>query len=259
MIYCLTFSVSSVYYKSFLSNKMSSEMAVNECIYDSKNDISLDTLYSCCYNGHIHCVKYLIEKMSGKWGPNKNVLGWMGELCDELGIIPLEYCEYPIKTENITWKDCALQWSAEQCHIDIVKYLMSLGLTLEDVRKWDNYALRMCMFSEDANHLEIIKFLTNPKLTPDGGLTLEDVRCRSNFILHWSIEEGYLETTKYLMGLGLNLKDVMSDDGYAIRMAVDGEHFKSVKYLMDVGLTFEDMENASDIGNKCIEEFKKWL
>nr|QBK86254.1 MAG: ankyrin repeat protein [Marseillevirus LCMAC102] len=236
-------------------------MAILECPY-IKNNISLDTLSYCCYNGHIHCVKYLIEKMSD--GKNdKNVLGWVGELCDELGVMSLDDYEYPIKTESVTWKDCALQWSAERCQLELVKYLISLGLTLEDVRKWDNYALRMCMHGilhrEDANHLEIIKYLTSPNLTPEGGLTLKDVRQTDNYILHWSIEEGYLETTKYLMGLGLNLKDVMSDNGYAISIAINCEHFESVKYLMDLGLTFEDMKDAWDIGSDDIEEFRKWL
>ena len=78
------------------------EEFVRRCLHGSQEIITREVLHDCCRNRHIHCVKHLIK--SG------------------------------LTIEDVRARDNeALRWSAENGHLEVVKFLMSLEWLL---RTW---------------------------------------------------------------------------------------------------------------------------
>ena len=91
----------------------------------------------------------------------------------------------------------ALQRASQNGHLEVVKYLINLGLNsnnelLNDIRSEDNYALR---YAACNGHFEVVKYLIS------FGLTIDDIRSRNMRALQLAAHNGHLEVVKYLQSI----------------------------------------------------------
>lgn len=83
-------------------------------------------------------------------------------------------------------------------------------------------------------HLDIIKYLVE-----NFNLTLDDIRCNNNYILHAS--SCHLNVIKYLIGQGIELDDIRSDNNRMLCIASHNNHLDIVDYLINQGLNVNDI------------------
>ena len=181
------------------------------------------------------------------------------ELAAEYGILILLRANpkvlYPCKYFRI---------ACENDHLETVKYLRKeFGLTTDDARNQDNYALRWACAN---GHLKIVRYLKK-----EFGLTAKDVRAGDNYALRWSCRNNHLSIVKYLKEkFSLTAKDARASNNFGLRWACENCHLNVVKYLREgFGLTTEDAtrtlghyacrwigeDNYLGIVNYLIEEF----
>lgn len=129
----------------------------------------------------------------------------------------------------------ALQWSACQGHLDIVKYLI-------DVRgnKDSDYGL-VLLESCKRGHFDIFKYVVT------SGANISD---KYNDALRFSAEGGYLEMVKNLVESGAIFSS-------ALRLSVMNNHFDVAKYLIesgaDVSVNNDECNNPSILTLACRE------
>ncbi len=200
-----------------------------------KREINLCSLKACCYAGHIHCVKHIIKKMSAGMQTKEKLIGEFYD--DDAGVGGIiVYSSKKFHDVTNRWKTCAPQWAAESGQVEVIKYLVSLKLKLKHLRAMNNYAIR-----HGKKYLGVIKILTDPWLTPEGGLELKDLRCENNLILQWSIENDKLEILKYLRRFGITIKEI-SFCRRVLTMVIHNKDHKVLEYLMNSGLTIDQMK-----------------
>jgi len=157
------------------------------------------------------------------------------------------YCELHFCVE-----DCALHYSAENGHLEAVKYLVSIGANVHFDYE-DTPQLSALQLSAESGYLEVVKYLAsvgaNVHADDDYALGLSakhghlevvkylvdigaDVHANDGYALRWSAGNGYLETVKYLVSIGANIH---ACDDYALRWSACHGHLEIVKYLIDVG------------------------
>lgn len=116
---------------------------------------------------------------------------------------------------------CYISKATENGHLDIVKYLVSLGA---DVKTNDSYSILLA--SENGN-LEMVKYLIKEGI---------DIETRNGYVLVRASSSGNLELVKYLVSLGLNNKYALPD------ASIEG-HLEIVKFLVESGVNSENSEN----------------
>jgi ankyrin repeat protein len=162
-------------------------------------------------------------------------------------------------------------------NIEIVKFLVKRGFTLEDIRANDNYILRLAVYLND---FEMVKFLIEQGLTLEDirssivnaissgsfeilnllisqGLTLEDLK--SNNIYMDPIVNGNINVVKLLVSHGLTLDDLKINNNYAIKHAAGNGHVEMVKFLISQGLTIDDLISDDNYSIKtavCLGHFE---
>ena len=161
-----------------------------------------------------------------------NLQGRFG-VSDLHGQLPKESIYEIIKRTN---KTELLQGAIENSDYKLIKKLM-IQLTLKDLRKTKPLSIA-------SHNLKMLKYLLSPTLTPEGGLTLKDVR-RSNIIGKADIKMlKYLLSPKLTPEGGLTLKDVRRSN------IIGKADIKMLKYLLspkltpEGGLTLKDVRKA---------------
>jgi len=112
----------------------------------------------------------------------------------------------------------ALLLSAGVGHLEVIKYLVSVGANIHTNDYW---ALRCCA---NNGHLEVVKYLVN--------VVGANIHVRDDAALRWSAEEGHLEVVKYLVSVGANIH---ADNDFALQCCAYNGHLELVKYLVSVG------------------------
>ena len=157
--------------------------------------------------------KMIKDKNNDKWRANMIILGKRFNLCS------FDTFKYLIeKGANIhANNDFALEWNAENGHLDVVKYLIEKGA---DVHANDNYALRWSAYN---GHLDVVKYLI------ENGA---DVHADNDCALKLSASNNHLDVVKYLVENG---SDVHANDDYALRLSAENGHLDVIKYLIEKG------------------------
>lgn len=125
--------------------------------------------------------------------------------------------------DNFILKGCSM------CNYQqTIKYLFSIGITIEDVVSSKAY-----MSALEYNNIDLFKYYVSK------GLTLADIRKDNNVILKNAISKGKLKFVKYLISLGLTVQDVRAciEDNIG-RYPSNNLHI--IRYLQSIGLTTED-------------------
>ncbi len=107
----------------------------------------------------------------------------------------------------------AIQWASLNGHLAIVKYLVLLGA---DYTANNNRAIQCASRN---GHLAIVKYLV---------LLGADYTANNNYAIQWASGNGHLTVVKYLVSLGA---DYTAGGGFAIRLASKYGHTEIVEYL----------------------------
>jgi ankyrin repeat protein len=162
-----------------------------------------------------------------------------------------------------------LYWASERGHIEIIKILLSSGLTIEDIRNVDCGAVFWACANDQ---VDVIKLFIYHGLTINDirngigcfqeacqngrdkvvefllsfGLTVDDIRSDDNTAICYAALHGRLEIIKMLIKHGLTLEDVRTEHNYALRHAANRGHIDVVKYLVSLGLTLSDIRSRNN-------------
>lgn len=129
-------------------------------------------------------------------------------------------------SENDNW---AIQWAAENGHLEIVKLLTLSGMA--DIKALDNRAIRL---AANNGHLETVKYLV------DSGVDVAEDSCIQSIL--WAAGNGHLECVKFLAS-AMGEKGVLHDR--AIQWAAYYGHLEIVKYLVLAGMDVTVYDNAA--------------
>jgi hypothetical protein len=97
-------------------------------------------------------------------------------------------CQYLSLEDVRSWDNYALRWVSEDGHLPVVRYLCENFLTVQDVRSGNNAALRGAALN---CHLPVVQYLCEKFQ-----LTIQDVR--SSHTLWWTVVNGDLPLVEYL-------------------------------------------------------------
>jgi ankyrin repeat protein len=114
----------------------------------------------------------------------------------------------------------------------MVKFLISRGLTLDDIRDDDNKALR---YAASLGDIEMVNFLM------DQGLNINDLRSNNNYAVKKAAYFGHIEMVKLLISYGLTIRDVRND-------------YSLIYYIYLFNANEVDME---DIKHQCISGLER--
>jgi hypothetical protein len=145
-------------------------------------------------------------------------------------------CQYLSLEDVRKWNNWALRWAAGDGHLPVVQNLCEkFQLTIQDVRSNHNEALREAAFY---GHLPVVQYLCEKFQ-----LTIQDVLSYKNEALRWAALNGHLPIVQYLCEkFQLTLEDVRSCDNYALRRAAEIGHLPVVQYLREkFQLTIQDV------------------
>lgn len=147
------------------------------------------------------------------------------------------------------------------------KEIYGQGMTLDDLRCGNNYALRVTCGRGD---LEMSEWIWCK------GLTVDDVRCDNNYILRMACRRGDLEMVKWAWGKGLcaldlkpdvrspkmfewlcengmSLEDLRSGPAHPLQEACQNGHPEIVKFILSKGVSLKDIRanNNSALQSAC--------
>jgi hypothetical protein len=140
-----------------------------------------------------------------------------------------------------------LRWAAEENHVPVLQFLHKAGLTMDDVRAADNYALRMAGQSPRTQgakapaqneHLSVLRLLRDWQ--PDGGWTYQEVLQASGYALKWAAINGDVEVLRFFREWRFH--DAGSPDrlppgglmkGHALAHAAVHGHDDAMSFLME--------------------------
>ena len=192
-------------------------------------------------NRDLELVKELILK-------GANVLANNGEIIvdavkNNYDIFKLLAVKAIIDFNNVDfWNGFLLRLSAENGHLDMVKFLVQNGA---DIHMLDDYAL---LFAAENGHLDVVKFLVQ-----NGA----NIQSRSDRALRFAAQNGQLDVIEFLVKNGADIHD---NDDEALREASENGHKDVVKFLMD---QYQDKNEAYEIvkefGNTDIQTYLKDL
>ena len=128
----------------------------------------------------------------------------------------------------------ALHAAVDADNLDAVKFLhRELGLTTEQARSRNNFALRMASFH---NRLPIVRYLLE-----ELKLGLADVQSNQTYAMRMACDNGSLELVKLLLDQGLTADDVRASNNEALCAACVKGHTDVVRYIVQhVALTADD-------------------
>ncbi len=129
-----------------------------------------------------------------------------------------------IKKHLMLVKDDVLFWASRDGHLEIVKYLVSLGA---NIKAKYNQAV---VYASENGHLEIVKYLVSQGA---------DIKDRDNSAVIYASKNGHLETVKYLVSQGADIKAQYDS---AVIYASRGRHSKTVRYLVSQGAKISALE-----------------
>jgi ankyrin repeat protein len=139
-------------------------------------------------------------------------------------------CQYLSLEDVRSWNNGALRWAAENGHLPVVQYLFeTFQLTIQDVRWFDNDTLRCAAGS---GHLPVVQYLCETFQ-----LTIQDIRSWNNGALRWAAHNGHLPVVQYLCeyrdreNRQLTIQDVRSGINCALRSAAFYGHLPVVQFL----------------------------
>ena len=173
-----------------------------------QNDDKMNFLHFSCRYGHLHIVKYLIEK-------NKNKLEYYISKFLKIFNLSFNYFDY------INIKDdfgrTPLHLAVFKSNLEIVKYLVDNGA---DIYSGNNSPL---MNAVGNGRLEIIKYLVEKGV---------NIHARNDDALAEASKKGHLEIVKYLIKNGA---DIHTKNDCALIWASLKNNFEIVKYLVEKG------------------------
>jgi len=146
----------------------------------------------------------------------KEYFRWICIASEEGQLNMIKYITEPQRSDiNMDYND-ALQMAARHGHIEIVKHLINIDVSIINY----NYALR---YASERGHLEVVKYLNGQKaITPMDRNTA--FRCASF--------RGQLDVVKYLHERGADIHAIQES---ALRNACYYGHLEVVKYLVEAG------------------------
>jgi len=192
-----------------------------------------DAIKSICKLGPIKIIKHIIMRIN-----NRNVLlHWSEETSNMISKYLVGVCDIGddddgnrvvyLSSEgdcdlHFCVEDCALHYSAENGHLEAVKYLVSIGANVHfDYEKTlQSSALEV---SAKSGHLGVVKYLVSVGA---------NIHTNNDYALELSAKHGHLGVVKYLVDIGA---DIHVDNGYALRWSAEYGHLEVVKYLISVG------------------------
>lgn len=135
----------------------------------------------------------------------------------------------------------ALNDAAEFDREKTIEFLMEYGLTINDVRAHQYFALRLALRS----HL--------PKVLPlflNLGVTMADLR--SVHAIALAADGGCLAKVHLLLALGMTVEDVRVENNLALQRAVANGYPEMVQLLLTQGLTLKDVRANNKAVEKCL-------
>ena len=134
--------------------------------------------------------------------------------------------------------DYALQWSSQNGHFDVVKFLVD-KFDKQFSQDSINSSLR---WSSDKGHLNVVKFLVDKF---DKQFSQDDI----DYALRWSSDKGHLDIVKFLVEKFDNFSQ--DDIDYALRWSSENGHLEVVKFLVEKFDKFSQNSIDIDYALKC--------
>ena len=125
------------------------------------------------------------------------------------------FSSFPFSSSTLNY---AIQWAGSNGHLEVVKFLVSLGA---NVRDGNDYIFQWLCWN--GGHVEVLEYIVSLGA---------NIRANDELALHRACQYGYLEVVKYLVSLGADFK---ADDDCAVRLAVQFDHLQVVKFLVSIG------------------------
>ena len=216
---------------------MEMENKINTCLTCYKiSDIKL----SCNHNYCIYCLKHFYKSNSNNFiyhcyycnqFLSINDLKLLNiELKNIFSSGKLEQIKYLIEQKEFIWKNEYFDEAASNGHLDVVKFLHSIGkdCTTNAMDDASNYG-----------HIEIVKFLHSIG---------KDCTTKA---MDWASKNGHLEIVKYLHSIGKEYTE------WAMDWASENGHLEVVKFLHSIGAhcTRSAMDWASENGHLEVVKF----
>lgn len=136
---------------------------------------------------------------------------------------------------DIMNKENAVKLSILLGDLELLKEnIRRFGLTAEDIRSNNNFALRQAARN---GHVNILRFLKD-----EFGLTAEDARDDNNDAIELASQNGHVDVLRFLKEeFGLTVKDARANNNYALLYAAGKGHLEVLRFLKEeFGLTVED-------------------
>lgn len=160
-------------------------------------------LYIAASDGHLETCRFMFALF-----PKRTRLLCAQLLCQAAGSGHLEVCKF-LKTVKMDKSGYevdfidAFMHAVDGGHVDVCKFLYTAyGMTVEDVRSDENYALR---WAAGFGYLHVLQFLKGLRSVKIGNkievdrLTVNDVRSKHNQALHYAMGSGHLEIVKFFI------------------------------------------------------------
>ena len=137
-------------------------------------------------------------------------------------------------------KQEALDCSAENGYLEVVKYLVSLGA---DIHEENEYALYL---SAQYGHLEVVKYLVSLGA---------DIHADNEYALRWSAGNGHLEVVKYLIEQGANVDIAIQNAEYVSTISILKRYIPIELYKgpitdqteTECGICLTELKNEEDL------------
>ncbi|AFX92218.1 putative ankyrin repeat protein [Megavirus courdo11] len=153
----------------------------------------------------------------------------------------LEILIYLLDNHNYTQSlmKLALDTSLKHCQLNTAKYLIDIGIDVDDYNKYiDNESNSVCKYNSK-KHIETLQFLVEKGVD----ITLD------NIVFINSARGREFDTVEYLIELGA---DINCENGLALRFAVLHNNLDAVKMLVSRGCEF--IEYSNYILPLCVEK-----
>ena len=150
----------------------------------------------------------IVNYYDNEWRANKIILGKRYNLWEKKTFEYLVSLGANISAHN----DNAVIYASKNGHLDVVKYLVSMGANIRNA----DYAV---ISASMGGHLDVVKYLVS--LGADKDCAVE-----------WASMGGHLDVVKYLVSMRANIH---ADNNCAVRYASANGHLDVVKYLVELG------------------------
>ncbi len=167
--------------------------------------------------GYLHIVKYLVSL-----GADMNAHG-KENLIESVSGGYLELTQYFIDN-GVAYDDNTLRCASKYGHLEIVKYLVSLGADIHAEGEW---ALK---YACKKDHINVVEYLVSKG---------SNIRVDDNLPLDIACKYGNIEIAKYLVSLGADIYAIKKD---SLRYAVNRCRFQIMRYLLSIDSTIYDKD-----------------